>query len=229
MQAICFDFDGTLVDSEVFHASNWSAYLAQCGTELTSNEFLRDYAGVTWDKVAGALQQRFSLDITIEQMLVQMELITRNALRHGKIPAKAGVDNMLRQLHGQVPLAVVTGAPREYVEGILHLHGWLDMFEHIFCGEDVSNNKPAPDIYHLACETLGYKATQVIAIEDSFTGVKSACSAGLKVVLVNDEQPDWRIIPDYHFTTMFEAHPVVMGLVQRPKGNDIKEALLEAI
>jgi len=225
MQAICFDFDGTLVDSEVFHASNWSSYLAQCGKEMSSTVFLREYAGVTWDKVACTLRDRFSLDITIDQMLEQMELLTRNALLQGTIPAKAGVDSMLRQLHGQLPLAVVTGAPREYVEGILHRHGWLDLFEHVFCGEDVDNNKPDPDIYHLACETLGYNSTQVIAIEDSFTGLKSACSAGLKVVLVNEEQHDWQVIPDYHFTTMTEAHSMVMSLIQQPKRNEIKDTL----
>lgn len=217
MQAICFDFDGTLVDSEVFHANNWSSYLAQYGKEMSSALFLREYAGVTWDKVAAALQARFSLDLSIEQMLVQMERLTRSALLQGNIPAKVGAEDMLHQLHGHLPLAVVTGAPREYVEGILHRHGWLDLFEHVFCGEDVDKNKPEPDIYHLACETLGYNSSQVIAIEDSLTGVQSASSAGLRVVLVNEEQPDWAITPDYHFTTMVEAHPVVADLIQYSK------------
>ncbi|MGR5147153.1 HAD family hydrolase [Photobacterium alginatilyticum] len=217
MQAICFDFDGTLVDSEVFHADNWSNYLAINGIEMPSAQFLSEFAGVTWDKVAAALQTRFSLELSIEQMLVHMEHRTRDALMKGTIPAKTGVDNMLRQLHGQLPLAVVTGAPREYVEGILHRHGWLDLFDYVFCGEDVDNNKPEPDIYHHACRTLGYSSSQVIAIEDSFTGVQSAYYAGLKVVLVNNEPHDWHITPDYHFETMAQAYSVVADLICRPR------------
>lgn len=213
MQAICFDFDGTLVDSEVFHAANWSYYLAQNGKDMSSSVFLREFAGVPWQKVAVALQERFALEASVEQILEQMERLTRDELLNGTIPAKAGVESMLRQLHGQLPLAVVTGAPREYVEGILHRHGWLELFDHIFCGEDVEKNKPHPDIYQLACDTLGYSASQVIAIEDSLTGMKSAFSAGLKVVLVNEYQHDWHVAPDYHFTSMQEAHPVVADLI----------------
>jgi len=216
MQAICFDFDGTLVDSEVFHANNWSSYLAKLGKEMPSALFLSEYAGVTWDKVAVALKERFSLDLSIEQMLVQMEQRTREALQQGTIPAKVGAEEILHKLHGHLPLAVVTGAPREYVEGILHRHGWLDLFDYVFCGEDVDKNKPEPDIYHYACRILGYHTSQVIAIEDSFTGVQSAYSAGLKVVLVNQDQNDWLITPDYHFETMAQAHSTVADLIQLP-------------
>ncbi len=213
MQAICFDFDGTLVDSEVFHAQNWSDYLAQNEVEIPSDLFLRDYAGVTWIKVAQDLKDRFSLKPTVEQILEQMVEITHDALMKGTIPAKDGVDTMLRDLHGSLPLAVVTGAPREYVEGILQRHGWLDLFEHVFCGEDVKNNKPEPDIYQLACKTLGYCTSRVIAIEDSLTGMQSATSAGLKVVLVNEEENNWHVMPDYHFSSIMDAHPVVAGLL----------------
>ncbi|WP_064603153.1 HAD family hydrolase [Photobacterium sp. J15] len=213
MQAICFDFDGTLVDSEVFHAQNWSDYLADHEVDMSSEVFLRDYAGVTWIKVAQDLKSRFFLKPDIEEILEQMVAITHDALMKGTIPAKVGVDEMLREFHGNLPLAVVTGAPRDYVEGILQRHGWLELFDHVFCGEDVENNKPEPDIYELACKTLGYCSSRVIAIEDSLTGLQSASSAGLKVVLVNDIQNDWRITPDYHFSTIQDARPVVAGLL----------------
>ena len=218
MQAICFDFDGTLVDSEVFHAANWCGYLARHGKEMPSAAFLGEFAGVPWNKVAAVLQQRYSLPLSAEQILEHMELLTREALLTGTIPAKNGVDSMLRQLHGRLPLAVVTGAPREYVEGILYRHGWLELFDYVFCGEDVENNKPDPDIYQLACATLGHTASQVMAIEDSITGVKSASSAGLTVVLVSEHRHEQYITPDYHFTSMMEAHSVVAGLIQ-PLGN----------
>ncbi len=199
----------------------WLSLVKKCHRHF----FLSEYAGVTWDKVAVALKERFSLDLSIEQMLVQMEQRTREALQQGTIPAKVGAEEILHKLHGHLPLAVVTSAPREYVEGILHRHGWLDLFDYVFCGEDVDKNKPEPDIYHYACRILGYHTSQVIAIEDSFTGVQSAYSAGLKVVLVNQEQNDWLITPDYHFETMAQAHSTVADLIQLPshasEGTDV--------
>ncbi|CAG20602.1 hypothetical phosphatase/phosphohexomutase [Photobacterium profundum SS9] len=221
MRAICFDFDGTLVDSEVFHAENWSGFLKTLDIDFSMGAFLEQYAGVTWDKVAIDLFTRFSISMPIEHMLQQMEAITEKALILDNIPAKSGVSTLLHELSGKVPLAVVTGAPRIYVEGILQRHGWLELFDHVFCGEDVASNKPAPDIYQLACATLGFNPHEVLAIEDSVTGIKSSLSAGLKTVLVNDTDimhPSkysveyGQLALDYSFDSMNQAHPTVLNL-----------------
>ncbi|MGF1723796.1 HAD family hydrolase [Photobacterium nomapromontoriensis] len=205
MQAVCFDFDGTLVDSEVFHANNWSQYLASCGVEVSADAFLREYAGVPWSTVADTFHQMFDFAHCPLTTVMQMEQLTHKTLLESGIPAKEGAAEMLQQLHGTLPLAVVTGAPREYVEGILAHLGWLAYFEHIFCGEDVATNKPAPDIYQLACQTLGYSVNEVVAVEDSQTGVQSASTAGLRVVVVNDIHPVGLDLTPYRYQTLLEA------------------------
>ncbi|MGF1703802.1 HAD family phosphatase [Photobacterium makurazakiensis] len=205
MQAVCFDFDGTLVDSEVFHAENWSYYLQSLGADFPATTFLRDYAGVPWVKVAKALHDHFSLSASPEVIVTEMERFTHQAIIEKGIPAKLGAEETLKRLHGKLPLVIVTGAPRNYVEGILGLHGWLDYFDHIFCGEDVLANKPAPDIYQLACKTLGFQSHQVVAIEDSLTGAHSATSAGLRLVIVNDTHPICDQLTPYRYQTLLDA------------------------
>ena len=226
MQAICFDFDGTLVDSEVFHADNWSTFLESWNIDFSKSSFLTDYAGVTWDKVAIDLKSRFTIEPSVEHMLEQMELITEQALLVGNIPAKSGVDALLRTLVGKVPLAVVTGAPRIYVEEILTRHGWLELFDHVFSGDDVANNKPAPDIYQLACETLGFAPHEVLAIEDSLTGVTSSVAAGLKTVLVNEVELEHNQPLDYSFYSMEHAHSAVMALVMPSAESSVSKGMV---
>ncbi|PSW21265.1 HAD family phosphatase [Photobacterium sanctipauli] len=206
MQAVCFDFDGTLVDSEVFHAGNWSEYLGSLGVDFSAADFLREYAGVPWVKVATALVQQFSLSVEAAVIVTDMEQLTHKAILEKGIPAKEGAVDLLKHLHGELPLAVVTGAPRVYVEGILAHYGWLDYFDHVFCGEDVKQNKPAPDIYQLACHTLGLASSQVVAIEDSLTGAQSANSAGLRLVVVNDIHPVGESLTPYCYRTLKDAY-----------------------
>ncbi|MGF1681233.1 HAD family hydrolase [Photobacterium minamisatsumaniensis] len=205
MQAVCFDFDGTLVDSEVFHAENWCDYLQSLGADFSATTFLRDYAGVPWVKVAKALYGHFSLSVNPDVMVTEMERLTHQAIIEKGIPPKLGAEEILKRLHGTLPLVIVTGAPRGYVEGILGLHGWLDYFDHIFCGEDVPANKPAPDIYQLACRTLGVQSHQAVAIEDSLTGAHSATSAGLRLVVVNDTHPIGDQLTPYCYQTLIDA------------------------
>lgn len=205
MQAVCFDFDGTLVDSEVFHAKNWTQYLAEYGVEMSADAFLHEYAGVPWINVADTFHALFDFAHCPQTTVDHMEQLTHRTLLESGIPAKEGAIDMLQQLHGKLPLAVVTGAPREYVEGILAHLGWLAYFDHIFCGEDVAVNKPAPDIYQLACRTLGYSAEKIVAVEDSQTGVQSASSAGLRVVVVNDTHPVGAHLTQYRYQTLLEA------------------------
>ncbi|MGF1690098.1 HAD family hydrolase [Photobacterium kagoshimensis] len=213
MQAICFDFDGTLIDSEVFHAQNWSNYLASVGGDISQPQFLSHYAGLPWPKVAAEMKNQFSLTQEIHHILHDMEALTREMLQKGHIPAMPGVDNALKQLHGQCPLMVVTGSPREYVEGILERLGWLSLFDGVVTGQDVANNKPSPEIYQLACKQLNEQPDRVIAVEDSLTGITSSLSAGLPTILVNPELPQWNVDVHDSFSSMEEAQVLLNRMI----------------
>ncbi|WEM41163.1 HAD family phosphatase [Photobacterium sp. DA100] len=205
MQAVCFDFDGTLVDSEIFHAENWSQYLSGLNIDISAHDFLVDFAGVPWEIVANHFSSVANLPHTAATVVSDMERLTYKAIIERGIPAKQGALELIKSLHGARPLAVVTGSPRNYVEGMLAHLGWLHYFDHVFCGEDVKNNKPAPEIYQLACRTLGIAENQAVAIEDSQTGAQSAYTAGLRLVVVNDLHPVGQDLTPYRYDNLLEA------------------------
>lgn len=205
MQAVCFDFDGTLVDSEIFHAQNWSHYLSGLNIDISAHDFLADFAGVPWEIVAKHFSSIATIPHPTANVVSDMERLTYQAIIDRGIPAKQGAFELIKSLHGSRPLAVVTGSPRNYVEGILAHLGWLHYFDHVFCGDDVAQNKPAPEIYQLACRTLGVSEHQAVAIEDSQTGAQSAYSAGLRLVVVNDLHPVGVDMTPYRYDNLIEA------------------------
>ena len=217
MQAVCFDFDGTLVDSEVFHAQTWLDYLASLGVHIEFDEFMTQFAGVTWNRVAAHFIEETPLSLTVEDMVMVMEQKTTLAFQvKGAIPAKSGVNSLLEGLYGVCPLAIVTGAPRHYVEWMLKEHNWLGYFSVIVCGDDVMNNKPAPDVYQLACQRLGCEPHQALAIEDSLTGMQAALSAGLSTMVVCDHALLWTTQADWRFFSLLHAYDAIELWLQRP-------------
>ncbi|WP_305845712.1 HAD family hydrolase [Photobacterium kishitanii] len=91
-----FDFDGTLVDSETFHADNWSAYLATYGVTLTAADFIEYYAGVTWPKIAKHFIDSYQLSVDVVTITTDMEALTEAKIRQYGIPALPGVDALLK-------------------------------------------------------------------------------------------------------------------------------------
>ena len=212
MQTLFFDFDGTLVDSETFHANNWSDYLATYGVTLTAEDFIEYYAGVTWPKIAKHFIDSYQLNVDIVTITTEMEALTDTKIRQQGIPALPGVDAVLHAFSGKVPMAVVTGAPRDYVEGVLKLHGWLDLFDQVFSGYEVENNKPSPDVYLHACQAMKVQPYQVVAIEDSRTGLQSAKNADICCLLINGHPSLTAINADHSFVSMVEAKPLLDAL-----------------
>ena len=212
MQTLFFDFDGTLVDSETFHANNWSTYLATYGVTLTADDFIEYYAGVTWPKIAKHFIDSYQLNVDVVTITTEMEALTDAKIRQQGIPALPGVDAVLQAFSGKVPMAVVTGAPRDYVEGVLKLHGWLNLFDQVFSGYEVVNNKPSPDVYLQACQAMKIQPDQAVAIEDSRTGLQSAKSADIYCLLINAHQSLTATNADHTFFSMVEAKPLLTSL-----------------
>ncbi|PSV10744.1 HAD family hydrolase [Photobacterium leiognathi] len=212
MQTLFFDFDGTLVDSERFHAANWSQYLAGHGVELSIDTFMSQYAGVTWPHIAEHFISHYNISTTVSAMINEMEALTEAMIIEKGIPAMPGVDDLLKTLSGKVPMAVVTGAPRDYVTGVLAHHGWLSLFDNVFSGYEVTNNKPAPDVYLQACKTMHVLPEKAVAVEDSRTGLMSALSANIHAVFVNSHSPKLPAHANHSFASMTEATPVLLSL-----------------
>lgn len=186
--AVFFDFDGVIADTENIHIAAWEETLVEIGWELDDVDC--SPAASIDDRVffAEFLASRGVTDGDIEGWTARKQRRTIAALsRDPRI--FPGVVEIVRSLYDIVPLAIVTGTWRENVETALRKAGILDAFLLIVAKDDVERPKPAPDCYRLALSRLGVASYRAAAIEDSITGYDSATAAGMRCYLVGERVP----------------------------------------
>lgn len=186
VKAVLFDMDGVLIDTEKWLNKYWCQAAREAGFDMTSEHALaiRSLAG---KYAAPYLQEIFGPSFsywTIRDR--RKELMKEHIAQHG-IDKKHGVDEILDYLRANgIRTAVATATDPVRAKAYLSQIGIYDKFDKVICATMVENGKPKPDIYLYACEQLGEKPEDCIAIEDSPNGVKSASSAGLRTIMVPD-------------------------------------------
>lgn len=185
VRAICFDFDGTLVDSEHLHYAAWQAELQPFGCSLEEHRYLSQFSGVSTYATAKTLIQDYQLTIAI-QVLADRKTARFLSLLETELPRPVpGAHELLCQIqNSNLAVALVTGSYRREIEPVLDNLGWRDFFPLIITRDDVQNAKPHPEPYLTALAGLNFSASECLALEDSATGIRSAREAGLTVLAV---------------------------------------------
>lgn len=181
-EAIIFDFDGVLLESE-FEANNkLAALLTDLGHHHTPKEAIRLYTGLSGDDFIAAIERRISTRLPTE-FHDQMKEASVRALRDG-IDAVAGAIDFVQSLPDSLPKAVASSSSTRWIRGHLANLGLSDDFgEHIYSGrEHVARGKPAPDIYLHAVAQLGADIGRSVILEDSEVGAKGALASGATVI-----------------------------------------------
>jgi len=174
-QALLFDCDGTLVDTLALYRSCWTVVFGARGFELT-DEWFETWRGHTMEPFLLAALP----DLTPEELLVvEREGLDMFFERAHELEAFEHIVDIAREFHGRLPIAVVSGGPRDAVERTLEATGLDELFDLVVTNSDVAHGKPAPDVYLLAMERLGVDAARCIAYEDSGSGLASAEAAGI--------------------------------------------------
>lgn len=183
--AVCFDHDGTLVDSEPIHYRLWRDVLAPHGVDFTQRQYQESHAGVPTAENAHDLVQRHALAVDGPALADQKHAAMTRFIEREAFPLMPDVPACVAQLHAAgLRLAVVTGAVRVSAQATLREHALAPYFELVVTAEDVARNKPAPDVYLLAAQRLGLAPAQCVAIEDSAPGVAAAAAAGMACVAI---------------------------------------------
>ncbi len=191
IKAVIFDMDGVLIDTEKWLNRYWCQAALEVGFPMRPEHALqiRSLAG----KFAGPyLQGIFGTEFDYETIRSRRkELMNAHIAEHG-IDKKPGVDELLAYLKEKgFRIAVATATDEIRAKEYLTQIGIYEKFDRIICATMVENGKPKPDIYLYACEQLGEKPENCIAIEDSPNGIRSAHDAGLRVVMAPDlTEPD---------------------------------------
>lgn len=196
--AVVFDMDGVLFDTERIGVQCWTEAAEPTGLQ-NAHEIARMCIGRTIPGtkevfMEEAAKQGVALDF--EKLHEDCaRLILEKEERDG-LPVKPGVHEILEYLYERkIPVALATSSKKDIVLSHLEKTGITKYFRKIVTGDMGSHGKPAPDIYIKACEELEAAPENVIAIEDSFNGIRSASAAGLHPIMVPDQlQPTEEIL-----------------------------------
>ena len=185
MQALVFDFDGLILDTESALFASTATVFADHGLDLDAAWWTAEILGTAehphWTEI---LAERLGRPLEDHDAVVE----ARNLRYHETLALEAvrpGVVELLREAdeHG-VRCAVASSSPRYWVEGHLDRLGLAPCFRAVRTRNDVGpgRTKPAPDLFLLACEAVDAEPRRSVALEDSPNGVRAAKAAGMAVV-----------------------------------------------
>lgn len=191
MEAVIFDMDGLMFDTEQVFVKAWDYAGEKIGIGKAGYMNLKTL-GLNKKESEAVWRRDFGDACDLEALRVYTKEFLSNYYKNNKVPVKKGLYVLLEYLKEQkFRLAVASSSPRFEVERHLKDAGVLEYFEAVVCGDMIQNSKPAPDIYLAACGQLGLSQEVCYAIEDSKNGLVSAHRAGCTPLMVPDLwQPD---------------------------------------
>ena len=197
LQAIVFDFDGVIADSEPLHLRAFQQALAENGIELNAADYYSRYLGYDDVGLIQELARVRGVAMSDQQMttLVARKGATLQELLHGGHVLFPGVVEFIRSAAAAVPIAIASGALRPEIVEIIGAAGLADLFTAVVAAGDTPQSKPSPAPYLLAFDRLRQGSgrdldpRRCVAIEDSRWGLESAQGAGLRCVGVTNSYP----------------------------------------
>jgi HAD superfamily hydrolase (TIGR01509 family) len=182
--AVLFDFDGVLVDSEPVHFECWREILDGYGITLDWPTYCEQGIGISDRLMLQFLCNQVDPPLAVERLIAEYprkkQMFLDRMLGDPRITQE--VRDLLEELSSGYKLAVVTSSGRTEVEPLLNAAGLLDFFHTGVYSQDVKRKKPEPDPYLLAVERLN--ASNALVVEDSDAGEASGRAAGLDVLRI---------------------------------------------
>lgn len=191
MEAVIFDMDGLMFDTERIFIEAWDYAGEKIGIGKVGYMNLKTL-GLNKKEADAVCRQEFGENCDLEELRRYSKEFISNYYKNNKVPVKKGLYHLLDYLkERKFHLAVASSSPRWEVERHLKDAGVFEYFEAVVCGDMIEKSKPAPDIYFAVCENLALSPSVCYAIEDSKNGLLSAYRAGCVPLMVPDLwQPD---------------------------------------
>lgn len=195
---VLFDLDGTLANSIEVLYKVYTDFLNAYGAHGSRSEF--NVLGGSVTEIVNALKRTHQLCKSQEALEAEYQMrITEAYLRYVQ-PYPEAEELLQTLIKKGYKLALVTSAHRNCVNAFLKQHRWRHYFNLVVCGNEVPKAKPAPYIYHLACQMKKIERDSALAVEDSLQGFQSAINAGLYCIRV-----------DHRHTRLQDVLPILEG------------------
>jgi HAD superfamily hydrolase (TIGR01509 family) len=183
IEAILFDFDGVLADTEPLHWACWNEALQTLGVSISWEAYSANCIGISDRAFLEAMGRVSTPPRSLDELWptypLKKKLFAERATRGGIISQETKA--LLKDLQ-PIPLAVVTSSATSEISAILRAENVLDQFRVTVYGDEVTNLKPHPEPYLTAMQRLGVKSA--IVLEDSGPGIASGRAAGCEVIEV---------------------------------------------
>jgi len=183
--------DGTLVDTEKLYMIFWPKTLKEFGYEMTREQVLT-LRSMGRPFAPAQFRAWYGEDFDYWKVRNRRRDMMEEYLDRAGVELKPGAEECLKALKAKgILTAVATASDTERIGKYLTRTGIYGYFDRLISATQVPEGKPSPDIYLFACEALGLKPGECMAVEDAPNGILSAYRAGLKVVMVPDQtEPD---------------------------------------
>lgn len=194
IKAVVFDMDGVLLDSETICDKSWK--LAAKEYDFDPSEIIKKCLGTNRQDTIRIISEDRGKDFPAEEYLNRANQLFHEIEFSSGIPLMPFVKETLEYLKSRYRLCVASSTRNESVTRQLTNAGIINYFETLTTGDMVVHSKPDPEIYLLACKSIGMNPQDCVAVEDSPNGIKSAFAAGLQTIMVPDKiQPSDELLP----------------------------------
>ena len=188
-EAVVFDMDGVIFDSETATLECWIELSEKYGIHEMEKTFLA-CTGTTKEKTREIMLGTYGEGFPYDKYAKEASVMFHARYDGGRLPLKPGVEELLGFLKSNgKKIALASSTRYQTVTAELRDAKLLDFFDEVVTGDMVTKSKPDPEIFLLACEKLGVAPGSAYAIEDSYNGIRSAANGGLRPIMVPDLSP----------------------------------------
>ena len=186
MEAVIFDLDGLLADTEIISLKVYQELLRDFGIPFTEETYSRDYSGHREEENVQRFLDTYDLPWNFDQTLDKVYELEAQILAKG-VNLKKGAKNLLTYLQKEgIPIALATSSVESRAKMILDSNGILSLFDRLVFAKAVKRSKPYPDIFLKACSDLNVLPENCLVLEDSEAGIEAASRAGIPVICIPD-------------------------------------------
>jgi HAD superfamily hydrolase (TIGR01509 family) len=186
IQAVIFDLDGLLLDSESAWDGGRRAVVAEYGLPWRhgATEAMLGMSSLEWSRYV-----RDELGVPLDPREISDRVVAHVLDRYGeRLPLLPGAEAAVARIAEHWPLALASSSNKEVIDRVMETSGWGDVFKAWVSSEEVPRGKPAPDVFLEAARRVGVDPRHAAGVEDSHNGILAARAAGLRVIAIPNRE-----------------------------------------